>query len=66
MQQKNTLFWMKLGKTEGSPGGIRNVEIWAVENFVLLCTNFFFLKNFKLWHQKIDSGTGHHDIGQKL
>ena len=35
-------------------------------NFVPLCTNCFFPKNLKLLHQKIDFGTGHEDIGQKL
>ena len=35
-------------------------------HFVPLCTNFFFPKSSKLWHQKTGFGTGHQDIGHKL
>ena len=63
---KNILcFARKLIKTQGSPGGIQNIEIWVLQNLYHFVPTFFPV-NLNLWHQKIVFGTGHQDIGQKL
>ena len=64
-QQKILGFAWKGIKTQGSSGGIRNVEIWVVQILYHFVPTFF-PKNLKLFHQKIDFGTGHQDIDQKL
>ena len=65
-RNKKTLGYAWKGiKTQGSSGGIRNVEIRVVQLLYHFVPTFF-PKNFKLWHQKICFGTGHQDIGQKL
>ena len=63
---KNILYFAwKYIKTQGSPGGIRNIEIRVVQILYHFVPTFF-PKNLKLFHQKIDFGTGHQDIDQKL
>ena len=65
LQQKTTFFAWEYIKTQGPPDGIWNMEIRVVQKLCQFIPTFF-LKIFKLWHQKIGFGTGHQDIGQKL
>ena len=65
LHQKYTFFCMKVDKTQGSPGGIRNIEIRVVQIWYRFVPTFFSHK-LKVMAPKIYFGTGHEDIGQKL
>ena len=66
LHQKYTMFCMKVEKSTRVTRWYSTLLNLGGTHFVPICTHFFFPKNLKLRHQKIDFGTGYQVIGQKL